>query len=172
MLTPFKLVAFTASTFLLSTAAFSQQTEHGGKPITVELTGAAEAPTPGDPDGKGTATLRFNPGQGQICYELKVSGIDAANAAHIHVGPPGQAGDVAVPLEAPNAEGTSKACATVDREVLKQIMDSPSGLLRQRTQRQVSERRASRPAGEVRVIPAKSGADTQITVSSEFRLPS
>jgi hypothetical protein len=126
MVTPLKLVAFTACTFLLSTVAFSQQTEHGGKPITVELTGAAEAPTPGDADGKGTATLRFNPGQGQICYELKVSGIDAANAAHIHVGPPGQAGDVAVPLEAPNADGTSKACATVDREVLKQIMDSPS----------------------------------------------
>jgi CHRD domain len=125
MLTPFNLVVFTASA-LLASAAMAQQTEHGGKPITVELTGAAEAPTPGDADGKGTATLRFNPGQGQICYELKVSGIDAANAAHIHVGPPGQAGDVAVPLEAPNAEGTSKACATVDREVLKQIMDSPS----------------------------------------------
>src|SRR5688572_18658581 len=93
MLTPFKLFALTAATFLISAAAFSQQTEHGGKPITVELTGAAEAPTPGDADGKGTATLRFNPGQGQICYELKVSGIDAANAAHIHVGPQGQAGD-------------------------------------------------------------------------------
>ena len=31
-----------------------------------------------------------------------------------------------MPLEAPNAEGTSKGCATVDREVLKQIMDKPS----------------------------------------------
>ncbi len=127
MLTPFKLVAFTASTLLLASAAMSQQTEHGGKPITVQMTGAAEAPTPGDPDGKGTATLTFNPGQGQVCYELKVSGIDAANAAHIHVGPPGEAGDVAVPLEAPNAEGTSKACAKVDREVLKQMMDNPAG---------------------------------------------
>jgi len=126
MLTPFKLVAFTASA-LLASAAMAQQTEHGGKPITVQLTGAAEAPTPGDPDGTGTATLRFNPGQAQICYELKVKGIDTANAAHIHIGPAGKAGDVAVPLEAPNAEGTSKGCATVDRQVLKQIMDDPSG---------------------------------------------
>jgi CHRD domain len=126
MLTPFKLVAFTASA-LLSSAAIAQQTEHGGRPITVQLSGPAETPTPGDPDGSGTATLRFNPGQGQICYELKVKGIDTANAAHIHIGPPGQAGDVAVPLETPNAEGTSKGCATVDRQVLKQIMDDPSG---------------------------------------------
>jgi CHRD domain len=126
MLTPFKLVAFTASTFLLSTAAFSQETEHGSKPITVQMSGAEEAPAPGDPDGKGTATVQLNPGQGQICYELKVSGIDAANAAHIHVGAAGKAGDVVVPLEAPNAEGASKGCATVDREVVKQIMDKPS----------------------------------------------
>jgi len=126
MLTPLKVVALTASA-LLASAAMAQQTEHGGKPITVQLTGAAEAPTPGDPDGTGTATLTFNPGQSQICYELKVSGIDAASAAHIHVGAAGKAGDVAVPLETPNAEGTSKACATVDREVLSQMMDNPSG---------------------------------------------
>jgi CHRD domain len=125
MLTPFNLVVFTASA-LLASAAMAQQTEHGGKPITVALTGAAEAPTPGDPDGKGTATVRLNPGQGQICYELKVSAIDAANAAHIHVGAAGKAGDVVVPLEAPNAEGTSKGCATVDQAVVKQIMDKPS----------------------------------------------
>ena len=36
MLTPFKLVAFTASTLLLASAAMSQQTEHGGKPMTVQ----------------------------------------------------------------------------------------------------------------------------------------
>ena len=77
-----------------------------------------------------------------------------------------------VPLEAPNVEGTSKGCATVDHAVVKQIMEKPVGLLRQRAQRQVSERGASRPTGEVRVIAAKSGADRQFTVSSELRLPS
>ena len=127
MVTPFKLVAVTTSALLLASAAMSQQTEYGGKTITVQMSGAEEVPTPGDPDGKGTATITFNPGQGQVCYELTVSGIDAANAAHIHVGPAGKAGGVAVPLETPNAEGTSKACATVDREVLKQIMENPSG---------------------------------------------
>ena len=126
MLTPFKLVAFTASTFLLCTAAFSQQTEHGGKPITVQMSGAEEAPTPGDPDGKGTATVQLNPGQGQICYQLNVSAIDDANAAHIHDVADGKAGDVVVPLEAPNVEGTSKGCATVDQAVVKQIMEKPS----------------------------------------------
>jgi hypothetical protein len=110
----------------LAGAANAQETEHGGKPITVPLTGASEVPEAGDPDGTGTATLRFNPGQQQICYEIKVKGIGAANAAHIHAGAVGKAGGVAVPLQTPSAEGTSKDCATVDRAVLKQIMDNPS----------------------------------------------
>ena len=124
---PLKVVVFTACALLIAAAALAQQTEHGGKPITVQLSGAAEVPTAGDADGNGTATLRFNPGQEQICYELKVSGIGTANAAHIHAGPAGQAGGVKVPLEAPTAEGTSKGCATVDREVLKEIMANLSG---------------------------------------------
>ena len=121
-----RIVAFAVSAVLLAGAAIAQQTEHGGKPITVQLNGAAEAPTKGDPDGSGTATLTLNPGQGQICYELEVKGIGTANAAHIHAGAAGKAGDVKVPLEAPSSEGKSKACATVDRELVQQIMDRPS----------------------------------------------
>jgi hypothetical protein len=121
-----RIVALTVSAALLAGAAMAQQTEHGGKPLTVQLAGAAEAPERGDPDGSGTATLRFNPGQEQICYELKVKGIATANAAHIHAGAAGKAGGVKVPLEAPKADGTAKSCATVDRELLQQIMDNPS----------------------------------------------
>jgi len=106
-------------------AALAQQTEHGGKPITVKMTGANEVPGPGATSGTGTATLRFNPGQQQLCYELKVSGIGAANGAHIHAGAAGKSGDVKVPLNTPGADGTSKGCASVDPAVLKDIMSNP-----------------------------------------------
>jgi len=119
-----RIVAFAVSAVLLAGAAVAQQTEHGGKPMTVQLRGAAEVPK-GDPDGSGTAKLTLNPGQGQICYELEVKGIGTANAAHIHAGAAGQAGDVKVPLQTPS-EGSAKGCATVDRELVQQIMDKPA----------------------------------------------
>ena len=39
----------------------------GGRPIVVEMTGAQEAPGPGDPDGTGTASFWINPGQEELC---------------------------------------------------------------------------------------------------------
>src|SRR5688572_17775666 len=47
------------------TPATSALAADGGRPFTATLTGAAEVPGPGDPDGSGTATLRFNPGLGE-----------------------------------------------------------------------------------------------------------
>ncbi len=53
----------------------SAQDQPGGRPITIRLTGAAEVPGPGDPDGTGTARLTLNPGKNQVCYELTVDKI-------------------------------------------------------------------------------------------------
>lgn len=99
--------------------------EEGGRPISVALTGPAEAPTPGDPDGSGTATLRINPGQQQVCYEFSVTGIAAATAAHIHKAPAGAAGPVVVGLTAPTT-GSSKACAEVARQLALDILKTPA----------------------------------------------
>ena len=113
-----------------------------GRPLATTLTGAAEVPGPGDPDGTGTATLTVNPGLGQICYELTVSGIAPATAAHIHVGPVGVAGPVVVPL-APPTGGSVSACADVDRELALKILKSPSDYY-------VNVHNAEFPAGAVR----------------------
>ena len=96
----------------------------GGRPLHTTLNGAEEVPTPGDPDGSGMATLRVNPGQGEVCYTLSVSGIDPAAAAHIHFAPVGVAGDVVVHLEAPT-DGTSAGCADVSRELAKALIKTP-----------------------------------------------
>jgi hypothetical protein len=113
-----------------------------GRTLSATLTGAAEVPGPGDPDGSGTATLTVNPGLGQICYELSVSGIAPATAAHIHVGPVGVAGPVVVPLEPPT-DGSASACAEVDRELALAILKSPSDYY-------VNVHNAEFPAGAVR----------------------
>jgi CHRD domain len=113
-----------------------------GRTLSTTLTGAAEVPGPGDPNGSGTATLTVNPGLGQICYELTVSGIAPATAAHIHVGAVGVAGPVVVPLDPPT-DGTSSGCAEVSRELALAILMSPSDYY-------VNVHNAEFPAGAVR----------------------
>jgi hypothetical protein len=98
----------------------------GGIPITVQMTGAAEVPGPGDPDGSGVASLTLNPGLGQICYSLTVENIDPATAAHIHRAPAGVAGPVVVPLAAPSA-GTSSGCVDAGGDLVREIRDNPAG---------------------------------------------
>lgn len=114
----------------------------GGRPLTAAMTGAAERPGPGDPDGTGTATFRINPGRGRICYSLNVEGIAPATAAHIHVAGPESPGPVVVPLAAP-ADGTSSGCASVPRDLARAILRSPEGYY-------VNVHNAAYPGGAVR----------------------
>jgi hypothetical protein len=114
----------------------------GGRRFTVEMTGAAEAPGPGDPDGSGTAVFRLNYGQGEICYELTVENIDPATAAHIHIAPAGSPGPVVVPLAAPTS-GSSSGCAEVSRDLIKAIIQNPEAYY-------VNVHNAAFPPGAVR----------------------
>jgi hypothetical protein len=77
--------------------------------FTVTMTGAQEAPNPGDPDGTGIARITVDTDTNRICFVLTVSNIVPATAAHIHVAPPGVAGPVVVPLPAPT-NGRSAGC--------------------------------------------------------------
>lgn len=114
------LALFAFGSFTLA----GQDKEHGGRPLTATLTGAAEVPGPGDADGSGTASVRINPGQGQVCYELTVKDIQTATAAHIHAGAAGVAGPVKVGLTAA-ADGSWKGCVDADKELVKDIMQNP-----------------------------------------------
>lgn len=96
----------------------------GGRPLTTNLTGAAEVPGPGDPDGSGWARITVNPGQGEVCWWLEVEGIAPATAAHIHVAPAGVAGPVVVPLSPPT-DGSSSGCADVDRDLAMALIQHP-----------------------------------------------
>ena len=115
------LVIFIAG---VSVVLSAQEPEHGGRPITVTMTGAAEVPGPGDTDGTGTATITLNPGKGEVCYELTVDKIAEANAAHIHSGAADKAGPPVLTLKAP-ATGSSKECATLEKDKIMDIIQNP-----------------------------------------------
>lgn len=92
-----------------------------GRPLSADLTGAAEVPGPGDPDGTGTAQFRLNPGQRTVCWEVTWSNIDAPAAAHIHRGTSEVAGPIVIPLD-PIAEGCDEE---VDRALILEILRQP-----------------------------------------------
>src|SRR5215207_10362710 len=120
-------VAAIALTTVAVCAGFvtAQEKEQGGRRLTAALSGAAEVPGPGDPDGAGTAVITLNQGQGEVCFELTVSNIAAATAAHIHTGAAGAAGPVAVTLTPPAAGGSSKGCVSADAELIKNLRQNP-----------------------------------------------
>ncbi len=132
---------------LIASGAAAQLVQEGGRPFTVQMTGAAERPGPGDPDGSGTAKFMLNPGQGRVCFELTVENIDPATAAHIHVAPVTDPGPVVVGLTAPT-DGDSAGCVDADRELIKAIIQNPGNYY-------VNVHNAAFPAGAVRGQLAK-----------------
>jgi CHRD domain len=117
-------IAVAIASVALLTAVFASSAGAGGKPLSTTLTGAEEAPTPGDPDGSGFASLRLNSGQEEICFHLSASGIAPATLAHIHVGPAGVAGPIVVHL-IPPTDGSSSGCTHADRDLVKTIRKNP-----------------------------------------------
>ena len=138
------LAAFAASAALIAGTATAAD---GGRKLQTNLTGAAEVPGPGDPDGRGTARITVNPGQKQVCYKLSVSNIAPATMAHIHEAAPTAAGPVVVTLGAPTS-GTSSGCVTVTRALALEILKDPSDYY-------VNVHNAAFPGGAVRGQLAK-----------------
>ena len=127
----------------LFAAIGSVAADDGGRRFSTTLTGAAEVPGPGDPDGSGTAVIRLNHGQGEVCFELEVSGIVPATAAHIHVGPADVAGPVVVGLTPPT-NGSSSGCVSgVSPDLIKAIIQNPDAYY-------VNVHNAEYPAGALR----------------------
>src|SRR5687768_14320923 len=117
-----RLFALMALAVLLTLSSFvaAQNEDQGGRPFSTTLTGAAEVPGPGDPDGNGEATLTLNQGRGLVCFQLSVTDIAPATAAHIHRGAEGVAGPVVVGLSPPTS-GFTSGCVSADPDLIKDI---------------------------------------------------
>jgi CHRD domain len=102
---------------------------NGGRPLSTDMTGAEEAPGPGDPDATGQADFRLNQGQERVCFDLSWADIDGTvNAAHIHIAPVGEPGPIVVPLFEGSFAGTdavSGCVEDVDPALIKAIRQDP-----------------------------------------------
>jgi len=95
--------------------------------FTTSLSGAEEAPGPGDPNGKGFASLDVYDA-GLVCYTLKVQAIETPTAAHIHEASAGVAGPVVVDLRIDLAEGKGNRltyCANAAEDIAADIRANP-----------------------------------------------
>lgn len=135
------LITFAALLFLTAATASAQT-------LSATLTGAAEVPGPGDPDGSGFAIIEIN--GTSIRYTIVVAGIGPVTQAHIHPGAAGVAGPVLITL---TESGQLSGTATATQTQINQILANPGGFY-------VNVHNAEFSAGAVRgqlVSPAGSG---------------
>lgn len=92
--------------------------------MTIDLSGGAEVPGPGDTDGSGTANLKLDHAKGELCYDISVKGIEPPTAAHIHAGAAGKSGAVKVAFKKA-ADGAWKGCVSADKTLLDDLMKKP-----------------------------------------------
>lgn len=94
--------------------------------LRADLAGADEVPTPGDPDGTGSATVNLDVSEGQVCYEVSVQKIDRPVGMHIHEGERGESGGIVVPLATPTAsDTTTEGCADADGPLIARMAANP-----------------------------------------------
>jgi len=104
--------------------ALASEQYNSSRQLKATLTGSAEVPGPGDADGTGRVTLTLSAGKNQICYELAVSNVGNATAAHIHSGAADVAGPVLVMLKAPE-NGSAKDCVALEQDKILDIIKNP-----------------------------------------------
>ena len=119
------LAAVTALALAGPAIAQGDNPNNGGLKVQAALTGAVEIPR-GDPEGAGVFEARINPGTERICYTITASGIDAATAAHIHLGGAGDVGDPVLTLDTPDGDDDdSEDCQDIDRALAQAIIRDP-----------------------------------------------
>jgi hypothetical protein len=106
---------------MLALAGCATRPENRPAELQVTLTGLQEVPGPGDPDGTGTAEIRVDPSENQVCWNVYARQIDPATAAHIHRGAAGVAGPPVLAITTPDAAGRSQGCATVEPQLAREI---------------------------------------------------
>ena len=94
--------------------------------LTGSGSGAEEAPDPGEEGATIEAEMTVDTESGAITYTVIVAGnSEDAAAAHIHRAPPGEAGDVVVPLDPAAINAGEEATAEAEPDVAAEIAASP-----------------------------------------------
>ncbi len=94
--------------------------------VTGSGSGAEEAPDPGEEGATIEADMTIDTETGSITYTVTVAGnSEEAAAAHIHEAPPGEAGDVVVPLDPAAINAGEQATAEAEPAIAAAIAENP-----------------------------------------------
>ena len=122
------LLAVLATALLAPVGSAANKGKHKGKrTYTTKLKGSNEVPGPGDPDGKGHATIRLDSKRDRVCFTVETKRMKPPNAGHIHVGDTKTAGPVVVPLfTTASQKKTRHGCVATTQDVIDAIRSDPS----------------------------------------------
>jgi hypothetical protein len=125
-----KYYAALVTSFVVALAVAGVATAEGGRPLSTGLTGAEEAPGPGDANATGQADLTINQGQNEVCFTISWANVDGeVFAGHIHVAPAGSPGPIVVTLFTGSFAGTDSVTGCVedvDAALIKAIRHDPT----------------------------------------------
>ena len=98
----------------------------GDARLVAYMTGAAERPGPGDPDGVGRAVIDINDATNTLCLSLQFSNVTLPTTGlHIHVAPPTTFGVVVVGFTPPTTNQTYQCVTVADEALLDNIAANP-----------------------------------------------
>ena len=125
---PILLLAIALGAVAVGLAATAQGQSGGStsnKVLFGVLKGTSETPR-GDTDGYGAASGVID--GTRFCWSISVRNIAKPNAAHIHEGRSGQAGEVVIPLKAPSSgdPGVVSGCSKIDSSLASELRSKPS----------------------------------------------
>jgi CHRD domain len=107
------------------TVGTAATTTTGIQTLTIPLDGTSKGasgpPSDQDPDGSGTATLRFDAEKGEICWDLAVKDIAPAFASHIH-----KNYGLQIFSLSPPTDGASSGCDITSRSIITAILTNPA----------------------------------------------
>lgn len=123
---------------LLSVVSFAQSVT-----FTSHLTGIAEKPNPGDPDGVGFSVVTIDPVANTVSYTILAQNIAAPNAAHIHRGLADAPGPVVVNFAPAFTGGFASGSVAATPAVIAEILANPTAFY-------VNVHNADFPGGAIR----------------------
>jgi hypothetical protein len=127
-------------------------TSAGGRPLSTDLSwteevNAAGVPNQGEPNATGHARITLNPGTGEVCWDITVSGLTSlVTRSHIHNAAAGSNGGIVIDFfnnlaGIPGTEFTG--CTQSSRTLILDVFHNPSNYY-------VNVHSIARPGGAVR----------------------
>jgi len=98
-------------------------TAKAAKTTVVKASMSGQASIPKGPAGAtGTARITLNQNTATACWQLTVRGVDVPVSAHIHLGKPGEVGEVIIPL---GDRFSRKGCVLSNPRAVRAVAKSP-----------------------------------------------